>query len=91
MQIKNVTNRKLEIQVASKSSQTLWQTTVDSETTVSKELSSADAPFTVVGRWLSDPPLQYNFVPPTGVGNVKRNDETVTITDAFPSFFGQAS
>ena len=90
MQIKNVTNRTLEIMVAAHSSQTLWTTEVQAGTTVSKDLPVTDAPYTVVGRWKGDPPLQYNFVPPTGVSNVKSNSATVTITDAFPSFFGTA-
>ncbi|MEO8672995.1 MAG: hypothetical protein ABI411_16885 [Tahibacter sp.] len=91
MIIKNNTNRSLEITIAAKSSQTLWTGNVDSQTSVGKDFSSSDAPFTVTGRWKSDPPTQWNFVPPNGTGNVKSNDSTVTITDAFPSFFGSAS
>ena len=91
MIIKNETNRTLEITIAAKSSQTLWTGTVDSKTSLGKDVPTGDAPYTVTGRWKADPPLQWNFVPPNGTSNVRSNDSVVTITDAFPSFFGTAS
>ena len=90
MQIKNTTNRSLEFEVASKSSVTLWTGSVASGAGASKDLSDGDAPFTLTSRWAAMPPLQWNFVPPGGTSNVPNNKSTVTITDAFPSFFGSA-
>jgi hypothetical protein len=87
MQIKNSTNRKLDFQVASQSSKTLWTGSVDPGTSTGKDLPEADAPFTATARWPADPPLPWNFIPPTGTGNVPKNSDTVTVTEAFPSFF----
>lgn len=85
MQIKNQTNRTLEIHVASHTSQTLWTTEVAAGTSQGKDLPSSDAPYTATGRWKSDPPTQYNFLLGS-TANVPKNDSVVTITQAYPGF-----
>jgi hypothetical protein len=90
MTIKNQTDRTLDIQVNGKSSQTLWNTDVMPGDSVSRDLPDSDAPFTALGRWKADPPLQNNFLLGS-TSNVPNNKATVTVTLAFPGFLSSLS
>lgn len=84
MQIKNDTDRAVEVKVNAKSSETLWTTEIGSKTSQGKDFPDSEGPFTVLGRWKADPPLGFNFV--VGGGHTVKNNTTVTISQTYPGF-----
>ncbi len=87
MNIKNQTNRTIEVQVAGKSSQTLWTTTVPAGQSVGKDLPEDDKPYTPYGRWQADPALRFNFLLSYNPSrSVPDNRYTVVVEDTVPSF-----
>jgi hypothetical protein len=91
MQIKNNTDRTLDVKVAGKSSQTLWEAQVTPGTSVIKELPDGDKPFTVTGRWSANPPLGYNWLVGDHYGAVPSNNATITVDAAYPAFKSSAT
>lgn len=87
MNIKNQTNRTIEVQVAGKSSQTLWTATVPAGQSVGKDLPEDDKPYTPYGRWPAEPELGYNFLLSySDVHSVPDNRYTVVVEETVPSF-----